>query len=74
MDIRHTAPVRGLVALGKAESIDVRSFPAVCIGPETADQARTAGFRILAVSPTPDPAALADVTSRSLARQSEETP
>jgi len=29
--------VRGLVSLGRAESIDVLSMPAVCIGPETAD-------------------------------------
>jgi uroporphyrinogen-III synthase len=65
--------VRGLVSLGKAESIDVRSFPAVCIGPETADEARAAGFRILAVSPTPDGAALAAATADALAVQPEET-
>jgi uroporphyrinogen-III synthase len=65
--------VRGLVSLGKAESIDVRSYPAVCIGPETADEARTAGFRILAVAPTPDSAALAAATASALARQPEET-
>jgi hydroxymethylbilane synthase len=66
--------VRGLVSLGHAESIDVRSFPAVCIGPETATEARTAGFRILAVSPTPDSAALAAATATALARQPQETP
>ena len=66
--------VRGLVSLGQAESIDVRSFPAVCIGPETADEARIAGFRILAVAPTPDAAALAAATAIALARQPEETP
>jgi uroporphyrinogen-III synthase len=66
--------VRGLLALGYAESIDVRSFPAVCIGPKTADEARTAGFRILAVSPTPDSAALAATTARALALQEGETP
>jgi uroporphyrinogen-III synthase len=65
--------VRGLVSLAKAESIEVRSFPAVCIGPETADEARAAGFRILAVAPTPDSAALAAATATALARQSEET-
>ena len=64
--------VRGLVSLGEAESIDVRSFPAVCIGPETADEARSAGFRILAVAPTPDATALAAATATALARQSEE--
>ena len=66
--------VRGLVSLGNAESIDVSSFPAVCIGPETADEARTAGFRILAVSPTPDSAVLAAATATALAPQPEETP
>ena len=63
--------VRGLVALGQAESIDVRSFPSICIGPETADEARLAGFRILAISPTPDPFALAAVTAAALGRALE---
>ena len=65
--------VRGLVSLGQAESIDVRSFPAMCIGPETADEARSAGFRILAVASTPDATALAAATATALARQPEET-
>jgi hydroxymethylbilane synthase len=65
--------VRGMVSLAKAESIDVRSFPAVCIGPETAEDARAAGFRILAVATTPDATALAAATATALARQSEET-
>lgn len=58
--------VRGLVSLGHAESIDVRGVPAVCIGPETADEARAAGFRILAVSPSPDPTAIAMTTANAL--------
>jgi uroporphyrinogen-III synthase len=66
--------VRGLSSLGAAESVDVRSIPALCIGPETADEARAAGFRILAVSPTPEPAALAAIAATALARQPEETP
>jgi hydroxymethylbilane synthase len=66
--------VRGLLSLGSAESIDVRSFPAVCIGRETADEARGAGFRVLAVSPTPDAAVLAAATASALAAQPEETP
>lgn len=65
--------VRGLVSLGQQESIDVHSIPAVCIGPETADQARAADFRILAVAPTPDAAALAATTASALALQPEET-
>jgi Uroporphyrinogen-III synthase len=64
--------VRGLVALGRGESIDVRTIPCVCIGPETADEARAAGFRILAVAPTPDLASLAAATARFLAVQPQE--
>lgn len=64
--------VRGLVALGRVESIDVRAIPAVCIGPGTADEARAAGFRILAVAPTPNSAALAVATAEALARQPQE--
>lgn len=64
--------VRGLVSLGQAESIDVRAFGAVCIGVETADLARAAGFRVLAVAATPDSTALAAATSLALA--SKETP
>lgn len=58
--------VRGLLALGRAESLDVVSIPSVCIGPETAEEARAAGFQILAISPTPDSAALAATTARAL--------
>ena len=64
--------VRGLVALGRHEAIDVISMPCVCIGPETADAARAAGFRILAVSPTPDFASLAEATARALVVQPQE--
>ncbi len=66
--------VRGLLSLGQAESIDIRSFPAVCIGPDTADEARSAAFWILAVAPRPDATALAAATATALARQPEETP
>jgi uroporphyrinogen-III synthase len=45
----------------------------VCIGPETADDARAAGFRILAVAPTPDAATLAETTASALALEREET-
>jgi len=65
--------VRGLVSLGIAESIDVRSLPAVCIGPEAADAARTAGFRVIAVSPKPDSAALAAATASALTLEPQET-
>ncbi len=64
--------VRGLIKLGRDESIDVLSIPSVCIGPETADEARGAGFRNLAVSATPDSAVLAAATARALALQPQE--
>jgi hydroxymethylbilane synthase len=64
--------VRGLVALGRDEAIDVLSLPCVCIGPETANEARAAGFRVLAVAATPDSSALAAATSRALAVQPQE--
>ncbi|MEO5940110.1 MAG: hydroxymethylbilane synthase, partial [Candidatus Limnocylindrales bacterium] len=66
--------VRGLVALGDGESMDVRAIACVCIGPETAAEARAAGFRILTVSPTPDAASLAAATARFLAFEPQETP
>jgi uroporphyrinogen-III synthase len=66
--------VRGLVALGRAESVDVVSIPSVCIGPETADEARAAGFRVLAVSTLPTSAALAAATARVLLATPLETP
>jgi hydroxymethylbilane synthase len=66
--------VRGLVKLGLDESIDVLSIPSVCIGPETADEARAAGFQVLAVSPAPDSVALAAATARALALQPQEIP
>jgi uroporphyrinogen-III synthase len=64
--------VRGLISVGDAESIDVRAFPAVCIGPETAEAARTAGFAILAIAPMPTSAALGAATARALANQTRE--
>jgi uroporphyrinogen-III synthase len=64
--------IRGLVALGQEELVEVLSIPCVCIGPETADEALAAGFRILAVSPTPESAALAAATAEALALQPQE--
>jgi uroporphyrinogen III methyltransferase/synthase len=64
--------VRGLVKLARDESIDVLSVPAVCIGPETADEARATGFQVLAISPAPDATALAAATARALAIQPQE--
>ena len=65
--------VRGLVALGRQESIEVHAFPTVCIGPETADEARASGFHVVAVSPTRDVAALAVTTATALIPRLRET-
>jgi uroporphyrinogen-III synthase/uroporphyrinogen III methyltransferase/synthase len=65
--------VRGLVALARAESLGIASIPAVCIGPETEAAARRAGFPVLAVSLTPEAAALATTTAAALAAQPKET-
>ena len=65
--------VRGLVRLAAAASVDVASIPAVCIGPETADEARAAGFRLIVISPTSDAAGLAAACARAVAATSQES-
>ncbi len=65
--------VRGLVALAAAESIDdVTTIPAICIGPETALEARRLGFHVLAEAPSRGAQALASATARALAAQAQE--
>jgi uroporphyrinogen-III synthase len=58
---------RGLLRLGDAEGLDVRSVPAVCVGPDTAREAERLGFEVLAVSPDPDPISLAATTAAAVA-------
>jgi uroporphyrinogen-III synthase len=65
--------VRGLAVLGRVESIDVLAIPSICVGPETAADARSAGFRILAISSTPEAEALATTSAIALAIRSEVT-
>jgi len=65
--------VRGLVALARAEKLDVSAIPAVCIGPETAARARDADFSVLAVSRRPEASALAATTVQALAAHPKET-
>lgn len=65
--------VRGLLALVESAALELDSIPAVCIGAETADHARRAGFRVLAVSPTPDVAGLVHSTSGALRNGVRET-
>jgi hydroxymethylbilane synthase len=64
--------VNGLVTLARAESLDVLSIPSVCIGPETAEHARGAGFSVLAVSTTPDATALATTVAQAVATHAKE--
>jgi uroporphyrinogen-III synthase len=58
--------VCGLLALAEAEELDVRSIPGVCIGPETARAATSAGFHVLAVAHSQDAATLAATAADSL--------
>lgn len=73
--IVHTSgsTVRGLRTIAEAEDIDVAGIPVICIGRETAEVATEAGYRVLAVAPTPDAAALARTTAAALTLQLQET-
>jgi uroporphyrinogen-III synthase len=62
---------RGLVALADAERVEIRSIPAVCLGPETAQEAGRLGFRVLATSPAADIRSLAATTAAALAHPVE---
>jgi uroporphyrinogen-III synthase len=64
--------IRGLVALSRAEALDISGVPAVCIGPETAAEAMAAGFSVLAVSRSPEAAVLAATTADILATHEQE--
>jgi uroporphyrinogen-III synthase len=66
--------VRGLAALARSETLDVLAVPVVCIGAETATEARRAGFRVLAVSPVPQAAALATTAAKALPRHHQAVP
>jgi hydroxymethylbilane synthase len=57
--------VRGFAAL----TDDATAIPAICLGPETAETARAAGFDVLAVAPTRDATALATSAAEALIAQ-----
>jgi uroporphyrinogen-III synthase len=65
--------VRGLLAIGRAAGCDVGAIPAICLGPETAREARALGFRVVAVAPVPDVASLALTTATALVAELQET-
>ncbi len=58
--------VRGLIGLAEADRVAVRSIPAVCIGRQTAGEARSFGFDVVATAPTPDPVDLAATVAAAL--------
>jgi hydroxymethylbilane synthase len=64
--------VRGLRSLAESDGVDVTPIPAVCIGPETAAEARDAGFQVIAVAPSQDAASLAATTVSALTPQPQE--
>jgi hydroxymethylbilane synthase len=66
--------IRGLRSLAESDGLDVTSIPAVCIGPETANEAIGAGFRVIAVAPSQDASALAGTTASALTIQPQEIP
>lgn len=63
--------VRGLVSLSQAEGLDISSIPAICIGPETAGEARRLGFHVLTVSPEAGATSLAATAAAALAQPLE---
>jgi uroporphyrinogen-III synthase len=65
--------IRGLRSLADPDVMDITSIPAVCIGPETANEAVKAGFRVLAIAPSQDAATLAGTTARALTIRPQET-
>jgi len=64
--------VRGLTRLVAAESIDLSGIPAICIGDATAEAARLAGFRVMAIAPSPDAITVAETTALALEVQPAE--
>lgn len=61
--------VRGLLTLaGDRRAADVRSIPAVCIGPGTAAEALRQGFRVAGQAPMQTAVSLADVIAATLRR------
>ncbi|MEX1168528.1 MAG: hydroxymethylbilane synthase [Chloroflexota bacterium] len=66
--------IRGLRSLAAAVALDITAIPAVCIGPETADEAARAGFRLLAVASSQDANTLARTTASALTPQPQEIP
>jgi hydroxymethylbilane synthase len=61
--------VRGLMALAGDDRVDITGLPAICIGAETAEAARAAGFEVGGIAPTPDPTSLAETTALAIGRR-----
>lgn len=64
--------IRGLRSLAEPDALDAMAVPAVCIGPETAAEARHAGFEVIAVASSQDATALAAATANALTLQPQE--
>ncbi|MDQ6683044.1 MAG: hydroxymethylbilane synthase [Chloroflexota bacterium] len=64
--------VRGLLRLAAGDWPGVTSLPAICIGPQTAELARRAGFSSVAISPVPQAPALAAAVARLLTPEPQE--
>ncbi|PZR60707.1 MAG: hydroxymethylbilane synthase [Chloroflexi bacterium] len=64
--------VRGLLRLAGGDWPGVTSLPAICIGPQTGELARRAGFSSVAISPVPEARALAEAVARLLTPEPQE--
>jgi uroporphyrinogen-III synthase len=58
--------VSGLLRLAEAARVDVRSIPAICIGPETARAATAAGLQVVARASSPNASSLAAAAAAAI--------
>jgi uroporphyrinogen-III synthase len=65
--------VRGMVALAEeGDLVRIRSLPCLCIGPETAAEAMSAGFTEVLVADRAETSALADLAATTLLAHHEQ--
>ena len=67
--------IRGLVGLAGAEYLEaVLAMPAICIGPETAQEARRHGYAVVAEAPMQATETLAETAARVVSGRARATP
>jgi hydroxymethylbilane synthase len=65
---------RGILALAGGRASEVATLPAICLGPETAAEARRLGFRVIGSAPVQSAASLADLSAVLVSRLDEGVP